>query len=86
MRIQGRWAFFLAPRGRGGDIFCAAVLMGDRTTIMAAAVKAAYLPAFTSASLRVIFSLFTGGWFLFSNAGRVYSESNFKHRTCNVQC
>ena len=76
MRIQGRWAFFLAPRGRGGDIFCAAVLMGDRTTIMAAAVKAAYLPAFTSASLRVIFSLFTGMFFMLSKARVVYSEIN----------
>jgi hypothetical protein len=49
-----------APRGRGGDIFCAEVPIGESTTIMAAAVKAAYLPTFIRASLRVIFSSLTG--------------------------
>lgn len=57
---SGAGRFRCAPRGRGGDIFCAEVPIGESTTIMAAAVKAAYLPTFTRASLRVIFSPLTG--------------------------
>jgi hypothetical protein len=43
-----------------GDTFCAEDSIGAITSIMAAAVKAAYLPTLTIASFRVIFSSFTG--------------------------
>jgi len=61
----GRFGWNL--RGGFGDTFWAELSMGDSTTIMAAAVKAAYLPTFTMASFREIFSPLAGMLVLFSN-------------------
>jgi hypothetical protein len=44
--------------GLGGDFFLAELSTGLNTSIIEAAVKAAYFPAFLNASLRVIFSSF----------------------------
>jgi len=49
-----------------GDFFAAELSIGDSTTIIAAAVKAAYFPTFNIASLRVIFSSLTSMLLLFS--------------------
>jgi hypothetical protein len=54
------------PLGGTGDFFAAELSMGDNTSIIPAAVNAAYLPTFISASFRVIFSSLPGMFWLFS--------------------
>ena len=55
-----------------GDFLAAELSIGANTTIIAAAVKAAYLPTFTMASLRVIFSSLTSMLLLFSKCAAVF--------------
>jgi hypothetical protein len=63
---QGITLFPAGPLGGFGDFFLAELSNGDNTTIIAAAVKATYLPTLRIASFRVIFSSLTSMLLLFS--------------------
>ena len=57
------------PLGGGfGDFLAAELSIGANTTIIAAAVKAAYLPTFTIASFLVIFTSLPDALWLFFNS------------------